>query len=61
MFYAAYNILSLVLLVPVILYHLYRSVSRSRPAALRERFGHVPPAGLAAIANRPARTILMPS
>jgi 3-deoxy-D-manno-octulosonic-acid transferase len=53
MFYAAYNILSLVLLVPVILYHLYRSVSRSRPAALRERFGHVPPAGLAAIANRP--------
>jgi len=53
MFYAAYNILSLALFVPVLLYHLYRSVSRGRPAALGERFGHIPPAVLAAIADRP--------
>jgi len=53
MFYAAYNILSLFLLVPALLYHLYRSVSRGRPAALGERFGLIPPAELALIANRP--------
>lgn len=53
MFYAAYNILSLVLLVPALFYHMYRSVSRGRPAALGERFGQIPPAELGAIANRP--------
>ncbi|MDD2733181.1 MAG: 3-deoxy-D-manno-octulosonic acid transferase [Desulfuromonadaceae bacterium] len=39
MFFFAYNILSLFLLIPVIFYHLYRSVSRGRPPAFRERFG----------------------
>jgi len=53
MFYAAYNILCLVALVPALFYHLYRSVSRGRPAALGERFGHIPPAELALIADRP--------
>ena len=53
MFYAAYNMLSLVLLVPVLIYHLYRSVSRGRPPALGERFGHIPHAALDAVANRP--------
>jgi 3-deoxy-D-manno-octulosonic-acid transferase len=42
MFYLAYNILSLFLLVPVLIYHLYRSASRGRPAALAERFGFIP-------------------
>lgn len=53
MFYTAYNILSLVLLVPALLYHLYRSISRGRPAALGERFGHISPQELALIADRP--------
>lgn len=42
MFYLLYNILSLFLLIPVCIYHLYRSVSRGRPAAFRERFGFIP-------------------
>jgi len=41
MFYFCYNILSVFLLVPVLLYHLYRSISRGRPAALAERFGFI--------------------
>ncbi|KAA0892031.1 3-deoxy-D-manno-octulosonic acid transferase [Oryzomonas rubra] len=53
MFYAVYNILALVLLVPVLIYHLYRSISRGRPAALGERFGHIPRSRLDTIANRP--------
>jgi 3-deoxy-D-manno-octulosonic-acid transferase len=42
MFYLTYNILSIFLLVPVCIYHLYRSVSRGRPPALAERFGLIP-------------------
>ncbi|QEM67227.1 3-deoxy-D-manno-octulosonic acid transferase [Geobacter sp. FeAm09] len=53
MFYAVYNILSLVLLVPVLVYHLYRSVSRGRPPALGERFGRIPRTLPDIIANRP--------
>jgi 3-deoxy-D-manno-octulosonic-acid transferase len=53
MFYLAYNILSLFLLLPVVIYHLYRSVSRGRPPAFRERFGYVPATELAAIRKRP--------
>jgi 3-deoxy-D-manno-octulosonic-acid transferase len=39
MFYLTYNILSIFLLLPVCIYHLYRSISRGRPPALAERFG----------------------
>lgn len=53
MFFFAYNILSVFLLIPVIIYHLYRSVSRGRPPAFRERFGFIPAAELACIGNRP--------
>ena len=53
MFFFAYNILSIFLLVPVIFYHLYRSVSRGRPPAFRERFGLVDPTELAVIGKKP--------
>ena len=53
MFIFAYNIISIFLLIPVLLYHLYRSVSRSRPPAFRERFGYIPANQLSIIDNRP--------
>jgi 3-deoxy-D-manno-octulosonic-acid transferase len=53
MFFFAYNIFSIFLLFPVIIYHLYRSVSRGRPPAFRERFGYFPATALAAIQKRP--------
>lgn len=53
MFFLLYNMLSLVLIVPVMLYHLYRSVSRGRPPAFAERFGRIPAAELARLGNRP--------
>lgn len=53
MFYALYNILSLFLLVPVCLYHLYRSLSRGRPPAFGQRFGRISAGELAKIGQRP--------
>ena len=53
MFFFAYNILSLFLLIPVVFYHLYRSVSRGRPPAFRERFGLVTAPELAVIRKKP--------
>lgn len=53
MFYLIYNALSIVLLFPVIAYHLYRSISRGRPPALAERFGFIPGPELSKIRNRP--------
>jgi len=53
MFYALYNILSLFLLIPVCFYHLYRSLSRGRPPAFCERFGHIASEELQKIGNRP--------
>jgi len=53
MFFLIYNIISIFLLVPVILYHLYRSVSRGRPPAFAERFGCISAEELAKIAGRP--------
>jgi len=53
MFFLIYNIISIFLLIPVICYHLYRSVSRGRPPAFAERFGFVPAAELAKIGGRP--------
>jgi 3-deoxy-D-manno-octulosonic-acid transferase len=53
MFYLCYNILSIFLLVPVLLYHLYRSISRGRPAALAERFGFIPAELLGKMTSRP--------
>jgi 3-deoxy-D-manno-octulosonic-acid transferase len=53
MFYLTYNLLSIFILVPVILYHLYRSVSRGRPPAFAERFGLLSEKDLAAICDRP--------
>ena len=52
MFYLLYNAISLFLLLPVICYHLYRSISRGRPPALAERFGFVPAETAAAIGGR---------
>ncbi len=53
MFYALYNILSIFLLIPVCLYHLYRSLSRGRPPAFSERFGHIPQEEMKKIGQRP--------
>jgi len=53
MFYLCYNILSIFLLVPVLIYHLYRSVSRGRPPALAERFGFLSGEVAEKIAGRP--------
>ena len=53
MFYTIYNILSLFLLFPVVIYHLYRSLSRGRPPAFAERFGRIAAVDLAKIHNRP--------
>lgn len=53
MFYPLYNIASIFLLIPVIVYHLYRSLSRKRPPAFAERFGLHCPGLPAEIAKRP--------
>ncbi|MDD2897407.1 MAG: 3-deoxy-D-manno-octulosonic acid transferase [Desulfuromonadaceae bacterium] len=53
MFFFAYNILSLFLLVPVVLFNIYRSIKLGWPLATAERFGLVPQRKLAAIAGRP--------
>jgi len=53
MFYALYNILSIFLLIPVCIYHLYRSLSRGRPPAFAERFGNIPPEEQKKVGQRP--------
>ncbi len=53
MFYLIYNLLSIILVLPVIAYHLYRSVSRGRAPAFAERFGLVSEKERAAICSRP--------
>jgi len=42
MFYLAYNIISIFLILPVMLYHFYRSASRGRKPCFGERFGFIP-------------------
>ncbi len=53
MFFFAYNILFLFLLVPVFLFNIYRSTKRGWPLAAAERFGFVSQSDLAKIAGRP--------
>lgn len=53
MFFFAYNILSLLLLIPVFLFNIYRSVRLEWPLATAQRFGFVPQSLLAKIAGRP--------
>lgn len=53
MFFFAYNILSLFLLVPVFLFNIYRSIRLGWPLATAERFGLVPGVELAKIGGRP--------
>lgn len=53
MFYIAYNILSIFLLIPVLLFNMYRSVRLGWPPATAERFGFVPRNQMAKIAGRP--------
>jgi 3-deoxy-D-manno-octulosonic-acid transferase len=53
MFYLIYNLLSIFILIPVLCYHLYRSISRGRSPAFAERFGYIPEAELAKIGVRP--------
>lgn len=53
MFYLTYNIVSVILLLPVVCYHLYRSLSRGRSPAFAERFGYIPESELKKICNRP--------
>jgi len=53
MFFLAYNILSIFLLIPVLLFNLYRSIRLGWPLAIAERFGFVPQSKLAKIGGRP--------
>ncbi|MBW4053792.1 MAG: 3-deoxy-D-manno-octulosonic acid transferase [Proteobacteria bacterium] len=53
MFFLAYNILSILLLVPVFLFNIYRSVRLGWPLATAERFGLIPRRQLEKIAGRP--------
>lgn len=53
MFYLAYNTLSVLLLFPVIVYHLYRSLSRGRKPAFAERFGFIPSAEINKLKGHP--------
>ena len=53
MFYLIYNALSLFILLPAAAYHTYRSISRKRPPALRQRFGYIKPDDLRKINSRP--------
>jgi 3-deoxy-D-manno-octulosonic-acid transferase len=53
MFYFAYNILSIFLLIPVLLFNIYRAIRLGWPLATAERFGIVPNSELAKISGRP--------
>jgi 3-deoxy-D-manno-octulosonic-acid transferase len=53
MFFTIYNILSIFLLIPVVLFNIYRSIRLGWPLATAERFGVIPQKRLAAIASRP--------
>lgn len=53
MFYIVYNILSIFIIIPVVFYFLYRSISIGQAAALPERFGFIPSGELLKIRNRP--------
>jgi 3-deoxy-D-manno-octulosonic-acid transferase len=52
MFFLAYNILSIFLLIPVFLFNIYRSIRLGWPLAITERFGFVPESKLEIIAGR---------
>ena len=53
MFFFAYNILSIFLLIPVFLFNIYRSIRLGWPLAAAERFGFVSRSRLTKIAGRP--------
>lgn len=53
MFFFVYNILSILLLVPVFLFNIYRSIRLGWPLAIAERFGFVPQSKLSEISGRP--------
>jgi 3-deoxy-D-manno-octulosonic-acid transferase len=53
MFFAAYNILSLFLLIPVFLFNIFRAIKHGWPLATAERFGLVSKDSLAKIQGRP--------
>ncbi|MDD2850473.1 MAG: 3-deoxy-D-manno-octulosonic acid transferase [Desulfuromonadaceae bacterium] len=53
MFFYTYNILSIVLLVPVFLFNIYRAYRLGWPLAMFERFGRVPRSSMTVIARRP--------
>lgn len=53
MFFVAYNIVSIFLLVPVLLFNIYRSVKLGWPLATAERFGLLGRTDPAKIKNRP--------
>jgi 3-deoxy-D-manno-octulosonic-acid transferase len=53
MFFLFYNLLSIVLIIPVCIYHFYRSVSRGRSPAFAERFGRISTEELNRINSRP--------
>ena len=53
MFFAAYNILSIFLFIPVFLFNIYRAIRLGWPLAAAERFGIIPRTVVAAIAGRP--------
>jgi 3-deoxy-D-manno-octulosonic-acid transferase len=53
MFYSIYNVVSIFLILPVMAYHYYRSVSRGRAPAFAERFGLFSKESLKVLNGRP--------
>jgi len=53
MFYLFYNLLSLLLLIPLLVFTIYRSLRLNWPLALPARFGFIPSTELVKLANRP--------
>jgi len=52
MFYLAYNIISIFLLIPVLLFNIFRAIKLGWPLATAERFGFIPANKLSIIAGR---------
>ena len=53
MFYLVYNFISIFLLIPVLIFTIYRSMKLAWPLALSARFGYISSSDLSRLQNRP--------
>jgi 3-deoxy-D-manno-octulosonic-acid transferase len=53
MFYFAYNLITPLLILPVVLFHLYQKLRGKNPPSLSERLGEIPESELRKIGSRP--------